>query len=86
VPGVLAAATGSDWSSAGSLLTFWFPVGLFVIVAASLYLELSRPHAVPGRQPLAAAGTARKADDAAIQSSPQAAAGPDEHQAPDATP
>jgi hypothetical protein len=62
VPGVLAAATGSDWSSGGSLLTFYFPVALFVIVAASLYLELTRPHAVPGRKPLAAAGPPREQD------------------------
>jgi hypothetical protein len=43
VPGVLAAATGSDWSSGGALLTFYFPVGLFIVIAAALYVELSRP-------------------------------------------
>jgi len=50
VPGVLAAATGSDWSSGGSLLTFYFPIGLFVVVAATLYLLFTRPHTVPGHK------------------------------------
>jgi flagellar motor component MotA len=65
VPGVLAAATGSDWSSGGSLLTFYFPVALFIVVAASLYVVLTRPHAVPGRQPLAVARTTQQDKDAA---------------------
>jgi len=74
VPGVIAAATGSDWNAAGSLLTFYFPVGLFVIVAGTLYLLLSRPHQrVPAyRGPAAGhAGT----DDAAAGTA--AAAGQD---------
>lgn len=74
MPGVIAAATGSDWNAAGSLLTFYFPVGLFVIVAGTLYLLLSRPHQrVPAyRGP--AAGHAG-ADDAATGTA--AAAGQD---------
>jgi hypothetical protein len=74
VPGVIAAATGSDWNAAGSLLTFYFPAGLFVIVAGTLYLLLSRPHQrVPAyRGPAAGhAGT----DDAAARTA--AAAGRD---------
>jgi hypothetical protein len=56
VPGVIAAATGSDWNAGGSILTFYFPVGLFVIVAGTLYLLFSRPHRrVPGHRGLAAA-------------------------------
>jgi hypothetical protein len=57
VPGVLAAATGSDWSSGGALFTFYFPVGLFIVVAVSLYVNFTRPHAVPANRRLAAAGT-----------------------------
>jgi hypothetical protein len=56
VPAVIAAATGSDWNAGGSLLTFYFPVGLFVVVAAILYLLFSRPHRrVPARRGLATA-------------------------------
>jgi hypothetical protein len=37
-------------------MTFYFPVGLFVIVAGTLYLLFSRPHRrVPGHRGLAAA-------------------------------
>jgi hypothetical protein len=74
--GVLAAAAGSDWSSAGALLTFYFPVGLFIVVAAILFLEFSRPHAVPGRKPLPAAGTAVTARTAATAQPGSDAAGP----------
>jgi hypothetical protein len=53
---VIAAATGSDWSAGGSLLTFYFPVGLFVVVATILYLLFSRPHRrVPAHRGLATA-------------------------------
>ena len=52
--GVLAAATGSDWNAGGSIMTFFFPVGLFVVVAAILYLLISRPHRrIPPRRALA---------------------------------
>jgi hypothetical protein len=47
-----AAAIRSDWNAGGSLLTFYFPIGLFIVVAACLYLVLTRPHTVPGQQPL----------------------------------
>lgn len=53
---VIAAATGSDWSAGGSLLTFYFPIGLFVVVATILYLLFSRPHRrVPAHHGLATA-------------------------------
>jgi hypothetical protein len=96
VPGVLAAATGSDWSSGGALLTFYFPIVLFAVVAASLYLEFSRQHAIPGRKPLPAAGTAAtQGKDAAVPSPPpgadgtvpgerRAAAADQDHEAPGA--
>jgi hypothetical protein len=81
VPGVLAAATGSDWNADGSILTFYFPVGLFVVVAAILYLLFSRPHRrIPPRRALAPAhagpagpGAARAA--AAAAGLPTAAGG-----------
>jgi hypothetical protein len=79
VPGVLAATAGSDWTEGGALFTFYFPVGLFIVVAAALYLGFSRPHAIPGREPLTAAVAARPAataphgKDAAPPPSPPAA-------------
>lgn len=65
MPGVLAATMGSDWSAAGSLLTFYFPAALFIVVAASLYLAFTRPHTVPGRKPLAAPGAVHSEQQAA---------------------
>jgi hypothetical protein len=63
---VLAGATGSDWNAGGSIMTFYFPIGLFLIVATVLLLLFSRPHSVPGRRPLrlvraAASGAAQAA-------------------------
>ncbi len=55
MPAVLAAVTGSDWNEGGALFTFWFPLGLFIVIAAILFLLFTRPHTVPGRKPLALA-------------------------------
>jgi hypothetical protein len=55
VPAVLAAATGSNWNAGGSILTFYFPVGLFIVIAVVLYLQFTRPHTTPGRRPFALA-------------------------------
>jgi hypothetical protein len=57
VPAVLAAATGSDWNAGGSILTFYFPIGLFIVVASILYLQFTRPHSIPGHRPPAPART-----------------------------
>jgi hypothetical protein len=48
MPPVIGTVTASAWSSGGALLTFFFPAALFVVIAAALYLEFTRPHAVPG--------------------------------------
>jgi hypothetical protein len=53
VPAVLASATGSDWNAGGSLLTFYFPIALLVVIAALLLLQLGRPHKIPGHRNLA---------------------------------
>jgi hypothetical protein len=58
VPALLAAAN-ANWNAGGSILTFYFPIGLFVVIAVLLYLQLSRPHKVPGHRQLATSGTAR---------------------------
>jgi hypothetical protein len=63
VQGLIAAGTG-DWSYGGSILTFAFPMILFVAVAGALYVLYTKPHLVPGHRYLidtrsaAATGTA----------------------------
>jgi hypothetical protein len=58
VPAALAAATGSAWNAGGSILTFYFPVGLFVVIASILYLTFTRRHTIPGHRPFVPARTA----------------------------
>lgn len=65
MPAVLAAATGSDWNAGGSILTFYFPIGLFVVVAAILWLLFTRPHTIPGQRPLALSRTSANVPSAA---------------------
>jgi hypothetical protein len=50
---IAATATGSDWNAGGSIMTFFAPVGLFVVVAVILFLLFSRPHRrIPARRAL----------------------------------
>jgi hypothetical protein len=49
VPGVLAVA-GSDWTYGASILTFAFPMLLFIGVAGALYVLYTKPHLVPGHR------------------------------------
>jgi hypothetical protein len=50
VPGLIAAAGGSDWTYGGSILTFAFPMLLFIAVAGALYVLYTKPHLVPGHR------------------------------------
>jgi hypothetical protein len=91
VPDLILASVPVN-SEAGSYLTFGGPVGLFVLVAAILYLLFSRPHRrVPPRQALApsragGSGQAGNVSGAAATETPSAAAsGPDETTGPDKT-
>jgi hypothetical protein len=52
VVALTAAATSSAWNAGGSILTFYFPIGLFIVITALLWLQFGRPHAIPGRKPL----------------------------------
>ncbi len=52
---ILAQQPSGDWSLAGAIMTFAIPVGLFVIVAAILYFQYTRPHVTPGHRALAPA-------------------------------
>jgi hypothetical protein len=54
-------------------MTFYFPVGLFVVVAGTLYLLFSRPHRrVPAHRGLAAAHAGRAGDVPATAAAPGA--------------
>ena len=48
--GLILAAAGSDWSYGASILTFAFPMILFVAVAGALYVLYTKPHLVPGHR------------------------------------
>jgi hypothetical protein len=50
VHGLISAAAGNDWSYGGSILTFVFPMLLFIGVAAALYVLYTKPHLVPGHR------------------------------------
>ena len=45
---LVTASAVMDWSYGASILTFVFPMLLFVAVAAALYVLYTKPHLVPG--------------------------------------
>jgi hypothetical protein len=45
---VLAAVIRPDNTPGGYQLTYLFPLAVFIISAATLYLKFRRPHRVPG--------------------------------------
>jgi hypothetical protein len=49
VPGVIEASN-SAWSYGGSILTFLFPMILFIVVAIGLYVVYTKPSVVPGHR------------------------------------
>jgi hypothetical protein len=53
MPGPILASAGSDWSYGGSILTFLFPMILFLAVAGVLWVLYTKPQQVPGRGYLA---------------------------------
>jgi hypothetical protein len=54
VPGVIAASE-SAWSYGGAILTFVFPMLLFLTVATGLYVVFTKPSTVPGHREQAVA-------------------------------
>lgn len=48
--GLIAAGADGDWSFGGSILTFAFPMILFIAVAGTLYVLYTKPHLVPGHR------------------------------------
>jgi hypothetical protein len=49
-----ASADSSAWSFGGSILTFAFPMILFIVVACALYVAYTKPELVPGHRSPAA--------------------------------
>jgi len=49
---LILADVGRDWTLASSVETFAIPVGLFIVIAATLFFLYTRPHAVPGHRDL----------------------------------
>ena len=45
-----AATAASGWTYGGSILTFAFPMILFIAVAGTLYVLYTKPHLVPGHR------------------------------------
>jgi hypothetical protein len=50
VQSVIADSAGGAWSFGGSILTFAFPMILFVVVACALYVAYTKPELVPGHR------------------------------------
>jgi len=50
VHGVIAEQAGGAWSFGGSVLTFAFPMILFVLVVATLYVLYTKPDVFPGHR------------------------------------
>ena len=47
---LIAESAGGAWSFGGSILTFAFPMILFVVVAVGLYVVYTKPEVVPGHR------------------------------------
>jgi hypothetical protein len=50
VRGLIAESVGGAWSFGGSILTFAFPMILFIVVAVGLYVLYTKPEVVPGHR------------------------------------
>ena len=47
---VIADPAGGAWTFGGSILTFAFPMLLFIVVACALYVAYTKPELVPGHR------------------------------------
>lgn len=48
--GLIASSPSGDWTYGAAILTFAFPVALFIVVASALYILYTKPHLVPGHR------------------------------------
>ena len=67
--GVIADTAGGAWTFGGSILTFAFPMILFIVVAGALYVLYTKPELVPGHR---APGVERPVSHTAIPGAPAA--------------
>ncbi len=49
--GLIADGAGGAWTFGSSILTFAFPMILFIVVAAALYVLYTKPEFTPGHRP-----------------------------------
>jgi hypothetical protein len=47
----MADGAGGAWTFGGSILTFAFPMILFIVVAGALYVLYTKPEFTPGHRP-----------------------------------
>lgn len=73
----LIADGSSAWSYGGAILTFAFPMILFIAVGTALWVLYTKPHVVPGHryQPNVESVTATSAGDPVPRAGSQAEAG-----------
>jgi hypothetical protein len=69
---VIADSAGGAWTFGSSILTFAFPMLLFVVVACALYIAYTKPELVPGHRNPA---TERPVTFTAVPGAPPAADG-----------
>ena len=50
VRGLIADGNSSAWSFGSSMITFVFPMILFIAVAAALYVLYTKPELIPGHR------------------------------------
>ena len=47
---LIASSPSGDWTYGAAILTFAFPMVLFIVVASALYILYTKPHLVPGHK------------------------------------
>jgi hypothetical protein len=47
---VIASSPSGDWTYGAAILSFAFPMILFIVVATALYVLYTTPHLVPGHR------------------------------------
>jgi hypothetical protein len=68
----MADGAGGAWTFGGSILTFAFPMILFIVVAGALYVLYTKPEYVPGHR---ATGLERPVSYTAVPGTPAVAHG-----------